>query len=409
MKKFKVLFLMLAMICLFSGCNGKSESGVDKKESESNTLLADINFDTNQKYGEDYFSGNRFNYFAKADDGKYYFIDANEYCLKAFDPQTQKAEVVCDKEGCEHLIGCDAYIDSLWYCLDNIYFYDEHLYIVNKTQDMYILVQMDKDGANRKDVVKFGVREPNTDGVVYTMSFNNGYLYYESPSGNGYKDTYDAGLMRVSLSTGEIECVIKKADYNNNYASNMKSYGGVEFFTMVNTNTGSVDENTGLYMYDDVNSKVVKLINGDISDYCINMEKKEIYYYVINDGFYKMDIDTKRAERIVEKKWDYPYKYKMSYGGNYIYTYIGNRQMQTKLADNEDTVITVYDTNGNVVNRIGKESNVSDMVICVGDKEYMFGVTRTGLVKYYRVFDKKLLLDSYKSGVEIEDWKLLNQ
>lgn len=195
-----------------------------------------------------------YNYFAKADDGKYYFIDKNEYYLKAFDPQTQSADIVCEKEGCDHLIDCDAYIDSLWYWLDTIYFYDGHLYIVNKTGDMYTLVQMDKNGANRKDVVKFGEKVPNTDGAVYTMSFNNGYLYYESASGDNYKDTYDAGLMRVSLLTGEIACVVKKADYNNNYASNMKAYGGVEFFTMQNykTNTdtnGYIYESTGLYLY----------------------------------------------------------------------------------------------------------------------------------------------------------------
>lgn len=119
---------------------------------------------------------------------------------------------------------------------------------------MYTLVQMDKNGANRKDVVKFGEKVPNTDGAVYTMSFNNGYLYYESASRDNYKDTYDAGLMRVSLLTGEIACVVKKADYNNNYASNMKAYGGVEFFTMQNykTNTdtnGYIYESTGLYLY----------------------------------------------------------------------------------------------------------------------------------------------------------------
>ena len=59
-----------------------------------------------------------YNYFAKADDGKYYFIDENEYYLKAFDPQTQSTDIVCEKEGCDHLIDCDAYIDSLWYWLD---------------------------------------------------------------------------------------------------------------------------------------------------------------------------------------------------------------------------------------------------------------------------------------------------
>ena len=56
------------------------------------------------------------------------------------------------------------------------------------------------------------------------------------------------------IKTGEIVCVVKKADYNNNYASNMKAYGGVEFFTMQNykTNTdtnGYIYESTGLYLY----------------------------------------------------------------------------------------------------------------------------------------------------------------
>lgn len=41
------------------------------------------------------------------------------------------------------------------------------------------------------------------------------------------------------IKTGEIVCVVKKADYNNNYASNMKAYGGVEFFTMQNYKTNT--------------------------------------------------------------------------------------------------------------------------------------------------------------------------
>ena len=45
--------------------------------------------------------------------------------------------------------------------------------------------------------------------------------------------------LKMIIKTGEIVCVVKKADYNNNYASNMKAYGGVEFFTMQNYKTNT--------------------------------------------------------------------------------------------------------------------------------------------------------------------------
>ncbi len=386
---YKAAFILAAM--MFAGCGSTSKT--EETANGSRTLFTDVTFTSESSYGEDYFHTGGTNYITKGQDGLYYYIDANEYCLKVFNPETGKSTVPCDKPDCDHIYQCDAHMDSFEYALESLYAYGGHLYAIRMTQGVYSLEQMDLDGANRKNIGTLSNVKPGGKIVDYTVVFYNDSVYYNTFDEN---DREEDALICMSLQTGEKKSAVKCRDIEGKNVSVVKVYGDKLFFlagkrsvVMNGQETGVQIDNIGLYEYDATDEKVFPVVRGNISGYAFDIREQKLYYSIIQEGLFCMDLQTKSEKKLVTYTDDYPYAYEVSVDEAYIYTVITNRK-RGENSEDEKFAITIYDKTGTKVRSLAYRNKKSSGRICYGDEKYIFLEKDSGVLNYMYIPKKEI-------------------
>lgn len=128
----------------------------------------------------------------------------------------------------------------------------------------------------------------------------------------------------------------------------------------------------GVVKIDGKTGETSKVLEGVISDYAIDIDSNNIYYYEYSKGLYCMDAGTGKSE-LIYKADDSTASCVMSYDGNNIYL------------DNTDWVswghvyggTPKYDKKCFVLDKQGNKTgdvDISDLnLIYYGDSEYLFG------------------------------------
>lgn len=145
-KSLKAILLCAALIfSVFSGCGGK-ENGAANADYE----YSDYVFDNDE--AQYYMSNNS----AAAETGYYYIANAPVYTtsykfLYYFDMVNKNSMPLCTKLNCEHNDeSCDAYLSAEECLSSNIWYYNQRIYMIERSDEKDRLVSYDKTGRDKK-------------------------------------------------------------------------------------------------------------------------------------------------------------------------------------------------------------------------------------------------------------------
>lgn len=331
--------------------------------------------------------------FTRADDGKYYFIDDTEFCIKVMDPDTGKAHVVCDRADCDHCNPeCSAYLDSLQYCLGSLYYYQEHLCFICTNNGKYTVIQSDLDGGNRKEVMVLGNRKINGSPTSFPLTFSEGYIYYENSNLVNLTEQ-NSEFVRCSLTDGSTDVIVGPEDYGSDRVMDIKSYGGKIFF-LIGTRKLNIEEhryeydNRGLFCYDDQSGQITQITsNNQLCDYAIDVKNHNLYYETAGEGLYKMNLDD--GENNLINMDDKDRQVTLSWDGDSIYV---------RSKGDSDCIIRVLNADGDQKQKI----TAGYRQICFGDSKYLFAYNK-GLPNDFQIIRKAdMTSDSKWKSIETE-------
>ena len=341
--------------------------------------------------------------FCADDNGNYYYIDENDYCLMIFDAETKAARPVCEKEDCDHLeMDCTAYIDPFMYCMNSLYYYDGYLYMVSRYDRRYCLIRMNTDGSSRKNVTTLGYEEQTGYENIYNFAFCGEYIYYvERDFGTITGDEYSNVLFRQPLYNGDYEVVVGLGDYEEGVPARVKAYGNNVYYLIgdYNEKTGT-PEYSGLYIYNTDIAQSSMIAEGDISDYAIDVSSQTMYVYTTRRGLYSISYGGEPV-RITEASDDIPRQ--ISWDGSYIYmsTY-GNPSQETT------EYIDIYSTDGELIRTVESDGWMTPEEVSYGDDRYMFATQDYTGIKVYVYYEKSDGIDN-EAWSEIDNWFLANE
>ena len=290
----KKLIAVVMIICIgitaLTGCGKKTVSKAVLKNDMEKIEINDIGVskDDSQPYW-----GTYVHTFAAADGG-YYYIGKwnNAFFLLFFDRDTKECYPVCGKADCTHdNMECNAYVgyqysknrQTTTYYLDSaVYYYKDNVYLLDTNG---YLVRFSTDGSTREKIA-----------VVYAyggesgtnLVFHDDYVYVYNLLGHlGNEEEAVETIKRYSLDGKKEETVL---EYTGTGAAitRAKSYGERLYF-LIETATMSKDEKANkvimnsrynsLYAYDYKTGTAGKVLEGSITDYCIDEVSGNIYYY----------------------------------------------------------------------------------------------------------------------------------
>lgn len=107
-----------------------------------------------------------------------------------------------------------------------------------------------------------------------------------------------------------------------------------------------------LYAYDYKTGTAGKVLEGSITDYCIDEVSGNIYYYEYNDGMYCYNVKSKEKNKIFDGSEE-TRKMELSFDGKYVYA--DNRFWSIEAARSYQTYdrkCVVYSTDGKLINTI---------------------------------------------------------
>ena len=329
----KKLTAVVMIICIgitaLTGCDKKTVSKAVLKNDMEKIEINDIGVskDDSQPYW-----GTYVHTFAAADGG-YYYIGKwnNAFFLLFFDRDTKECYPVCGKADCTHdNMECNAYVgyqysknrQTTTYYLDSaVYYYKDNVYLLDTNG---YLVRFSTDGSTREKIA-----------VVYAyggesgtnLVFHDDYVYVYNLLGHlGNEEEAVETIKRYSLDGKKEETVL---EYTGTGAAitRAKSYGERLYF-LIETATMSKDEKANkvimnsrynsLYAYDYKTGTAGKVLEGSITDYCIDEVSGNIYYYEYNDGMYCYNVKSKEKNKIFDGSEE-TRKMELSFDGKYVY------------------------------------------------------------------------------------------
>lgn len=377
-KKHIILLLSMLMIFNVMAC-GKNNNKADI--SGDGTTLDDT---------QPYFN-TVFHVIAKGEKG-YYFISKAEtnkkYTSDNFlffmDGTTKECIKLCGKAECNHKNEeCNAYLGKDY--LKNIYFYNNKLYLIKYENGKAVLEEILPDGTDRKKIGEIGT-STGKEQVAQKLAFSgdNVYILDGNENESSENDIQTVRVYKMSLLDGKKEVAYEYKGFLATIKS-LRSYGGNIYFKldcMVEKNTDNNSSGNGRRQFkmsgdgvvkiDGKTGETSKVLEGVISDYAIDIDSNNIYYYEYSKGLYCMDAGTGKSE-LIYKADDSTASCVMSYDGNNIYL------------DNTDWVswghvyggTPKYDKKCFVLDKQGNKTgdvDISDLnLIYYGDSEYLFG------------------------------------
>lgn len=336
-KRINYLIVLLFSLALFLSACSKSKTTDNISEENKyvwkNAMdIKKVSFDIDEDC-QPYWNGRAGHYYAKGDTGYYYMNQAGltYKLLENFNPESGEYTALCDRPQCSHNTEeCPAFFKDSEY-LKAVWRYKDHLYVIKcDSEKNAVLVQLDLNGKNRKELFEIGKLIVDDDERkrpkdMYNLTFCDDDVYIYRSAGNCAfvtdKNT-EINIRRRSLDGKEDEIIMKSSEDYCIFDS-VKAYGGKVFFVYTHYVMEDYSFTTrvsaeGLFYYDPKTKEVGKIIDKKIIDYSIDEENKIIYYYVIGEGLYKYELNTGNEALIFEKNELSP-MCQITYDGGYIF------------------------------------------------------------------------------------------
>lgn len=276
---------------------------------------------------------------------------------------------LCSKVDCDHRTDeCEAYISQNICVGSKIWYHNQRLYMIEKTEEKDILVSYDKTMRDKKEEKTLSINGLSVNKNSKNACITNGKLYYELSGDNSLF------ICAVSLNSDEQAYVVKEYVSEYNYYERISLYP-IEDKIYVNWLSG-VSADKSLYYIEQIDistDKVSRLCDmnekyPEISSTIINWNSEtyfdkdgNLYFTCVDKDNYmvkKLNVSTGDIKDLyvqeLQHEKDYGYVHLKNYDGNYIYIYKGVNLMALsgKPLDEQfkkyDNYIYILDTDGNI-------------------------------------------------------------
>lgn len=365
MKKIILIIITVVTMLGISACGDK--------QSNQSTVTDDYRY-SSYTYDDNapqyYMAGS-----AAASETGYYYIDgapvinnSNMY-IYYYDMIKDMTIPLCSKVDCDHRTDeCEAYISQNICVGSKIWYHNERLYMIEKTEEKDILVSYDKTMRDKKEEKTLSINGLSVNKNSKNACITNGKLYYELSGDNSLF------ICAVSLNSDEQAYVVKEYVSEYNYYERVSLYP-IEDKIYVNWLSG-VSADKSLYYIEQIDistDKVSRLCDmnekyPEISSTIINWNNEtyfdkdgNLYFTCVDKDNYmvkKLNISTGDIKDLyvqeLQHEKDYGYVHLKNYDGNYIYIYKGVNLMALsgKPLDEQfkkyDNYIYILDTDGNI-------------------------------------------------------------
>ena len=365
MKKIILIIITVVTMLGISACGDK--------QSNQSTVTDDYRY-SSYTYDDNapqyYMAGS-----AAASETGYYYIDgapvinnSNMY-IYYYDMIKDMTIPLCSKVDCDHRTDeCEAYISQNICVGSKIWYHNERLYMIEKTEEKDILVSYDKTMRDKKEEKTLSINGLSVNKNSKNACITNGKLYYELSGDNSLF------ICAVSLNSEEQAYVVKEYVSEYNYYERVSLYP-IEDKIYVNWLSG-VSADKSLYYIEQIDistDKVSRLCDmnekyPEISSTIINWNSEtyfdkdgNLYFTCVDKDNYmvkKLNISTGDIKDLyvqeLQHEKDYGYVHLKNYDGNYIYIYKGVNLMALsgKPLDEQfkkyDNYIYILDTDGNI-------------------------------------------------------------
>ena len=365
MKKIILIIMSVVTMLGISACGDK--------QSNQSTVTDDYRY-SSYTYDDNapqyYMAGS-----AAASETGYYYIDgapvinnSNMY-IYYYDMIKDMTIPLCSKVDCDHRTDeCEAYISQNICVGSKIWYHNERLYMIEKTEEKDILVSYDKTMRDKKEEKTLSINGLSVNKNSKNACITNGKLYYELSGDNSLF------ICAVSLNSDEQAYVVKEYVSEYNYYERISLYP-IEDKIYVNWLSG-VSADKSLYYIEQIDistDKVSRLCDmnekyPEISSTIINWNSEtyfdkdgNLYFTCVDKDNYmvkKLNISTGDIKDLyvqeLQHEKDYGYVHLKNYDGNYIYIYKGVNLMALsgKPLDEQfkkyDNYIYILDTDGNI-------------------------------------------------------------
>lgn len=365
MKKIILIIITVVTMLGISACGDK--------QSNQSTVTDDYRY-SSYTYDDNapqyYMAGS-----AAASETGYYYIDgapvinnSNMY-IYYYDMIKDMTIPLCSKVDCDHRTDeCEAYISQNICVGSKIWYHNERLYMIEKTEEKDILVSYDKTMRDKNEEKTLSINGLSVNKNSKNACITNGKLYYELSGDNSLF------ICAVSLNSDEQAYVVKEYVSEYNYYERVSLYP-IEDKIYVNWLSG-VSADKSLYYIEQIDistDKVSRLCDmnekyPEISSTIINWNSEtyfdkdgNLYFTCVDKDNYmvkKLNISTGDIKDLyvqeLQHEKDYGYVHLKNYDGNYIYIYKGVNLMALsgKPLDEQfkkyDNYIYILDTDGNI-------------------------------------------------------------
>lgn len=363
MKKIILIIITVVTMLGISACGDK--------QSNQSTVTDDYRY-SSYTYDDNapqyYMAGS-----AAASETGYYYIDGapviNNSNIYYYDMIKDMTIPLCSKVDCDHRTDeCEAYISQNICVGSKIWYHNERLYMIEKTEEKDILVSYDKTMRDKKEEKTLSINGLSVNKNSKNACITNGKLYYELSGDNSLF------ICAVSLNSDEQAYVVKEYVSEYNYYERVSLYP-IEDKIYVNWLSG-VSADKSLYYIEQIDistDKVSRLCDmnekyPEISSTIINWNSEtyfdkdgNLYFTCVDKDNYmvkKLNISTGDIKDLyvqeLQHEKDYGYVHLKNYDGNYIYIYKGVNLMALsgKPLDEQfkkyDNYIYILDTDGNI-------------------------------------------------------------
>ena len=363
----KIILIIMAVVTML----GISACG--DKQSNQSTVTDDYRY-SSYTYDDNapqyYMAGS-----AATSETGYYYIDgasvsnnSNMY-IYYYDMIKDMTIPLCSKVDCDHRTDeCEAYISQNICVGSKIWYHNQRLYMIEKTEEKDILVSYDKTMRDKKEEKTLSINGLSVNKNSKNACITNGKLYYELSGDNSLF------ICAVSLNSDEQAYVVKEYVSEYNYYERISLYP-IEDKIYVNWLSG-VSADKSLYYIEQIDistDKVSRLCDmnekyPEISSTIINWNSEtyfdkdgNLYFTCVDKDNYmvkKLNVSTGDIKDLyvqeLQHEKDYGYVHLKNYDGNYIYIYKGVNLMALsgKPLDEQfkkyDNYIYILDTDGNI-------------------------------------------------------------
>lgn len=365
MKKIILIIITVVTMLGISACGDK--------QSNQSTVTDDYRY-SSYTYDDNapqyYMAGS-----AAASETGYYYIDgapvinnSNMY-IYYYDMIKDMTIPLCSKVDCDHRTDeCEAYISQNICVGSKIWYHNQRLYMIEKTEEKDILVSYDKTMRDKKEEKTLSINGLSVNKNSKNACITNGKLYYELSGDNSLF------ICAVSLNSDEQAYVVKEYVSEYNYYERVSLYP-IEDKIYVNWLSG-VSADKSLYYIEQIDistDNVSRLCDmnekyPEISSTIINWNSEtyfdkdgNLYFTCVDKDNYmvkKLNVSTGDIKDLyvqeLQHEKDYGYVHLKNYDGNYIYIYKGVNLMALsgKPLDEQfkkyDNYIYILDTDGNI-------------------------------------------------------------